>query len=56
MRLNAPTNLFFYISVGLVVLGLLGKYGGFAATAGYSFLLVLAGYVVLAIGVVMKNR
>jgi hypothetical protein len=56
MKLNAPTNLFFYISVVLVVLGLLGKYGGLAAAAPYSFLLVLAGYVVLAIAVVMKNR
>ena len=56
MKLNAPTNLFFYISVVLVVLGLLGKYGGLAAARPYEFMLVLAGYVVLAIGVVMKNR
>jgi len=56
MKLNAPTNVFFYISVALVVLGLLGKYGGLAAAAPYSFVLVLAGYVVLAIGVLMKNR
>ena len=56
MKLNAPTNMFFYISLALAVLGLLGKYGGLAAAAPYSFMLVLAGYVVLAIGVVMKNR
>jgi hypothetical protein len=56
MKLNAPTNVFFYISLALVVLGLLGKYAGLAAAAPYTFLLVLAGYVVLAIGVVMKNR
>jgi len=56
MKLNAPTNLFFYISVALVVLGLLGKYGGLAAAAPYTFMLVLAGYVVLAVAVVMKNR
>jgi len=56
MKLSAPTNLFFYISVALVVLGLLGKYGGLAAAAPYTFMLVLAGYVVLAIGVIMKNR
>jgi hypothetical protein len=56
MRLSAPTTTFFYISVALVVLGLLGKYGGLAAVRQYDFLLVLAGYVVLAIGCVMKNR
>jgi len=56
MKLNAPTNAFFYASVALVVLGLLGKYGGLAAAAPYSFMLVLVGYVVLAIAVVMKNR
>jgi len=56
MKLNAPTNLFFYLSVALVVLGLLGKYGGLAVTAPYSFMLVLVGWAVLAIGVVMKNR
>ena len=56
MKLNPPTNLFFFLSLGLVVLGLLGKYGGLAATAPYSFILVLLGYFVLAIGVVMKNR
>ncbi len=56
MKLNAPTNVFFYISVALVVLGLLGRYGGLAAAAPYEFILVLAGWIVLAIGVVMKNR
>jgi hypothetical protein len=56
MKLNAPTNVFFYIRVVLAVLGLLGRYGGLAAAAPYSFILVLAAYVVLAIGVVMKNR
>ena len=56
MKLNAPTNLFFYISLVLVALGLAGKYAGLAAAAPYSFVLVLLGYAVLAIGVVMKNR
>jgi len=56
MKLNAPTNLFFYISVALVALGLLGKYGGLAVTAPYSFVLVLLAWAVLAIAVVMKNR
>ena len=56
MKLNAPTNIFFYASVVLVVLGLLGKYGGLAAARPYEFMLVLVGYIVLAIGVLMKNR
>jgi len=56
MKLNAPTNLFFYISLVLVVLGLAGKYAGLSAAAPYSFVLVLLGWAVLVIGVVMKNR
>jgi hypothetical protein len=56
MKLNAPTNLFFYISLVLVVLGLAGKYAGLAAAKPYDFILVLLGYAVLAIAVVMKNR
>ncbi len=56
MKLNAPTQTFFYISVALAVLGLVGRFGGVKALAEYDFLLVLAGYVVLAIGVLMKNR
>ena len=56
MKLNAPTNLFFYLSLALGVLGLLGKYGGLAMTAPYSFVLVLAAWLVLVVGVVMKNR
>jgi hypothetical protein len=56
MKLNAPTQTFFYISVALAVLGLLGRFGGVKPLAEYDFLLVLAGYAVLFIGVVMKNR
>jgi len=56
MRLSAPTKLFFYASIVLVVLGFLGKYGGLAAVAPYAFVLVLAGYAVLAISVLTKDR
>ncbi len=56
MKLNAPTNVFFYLSVALVVLGLMGEYAGFVVTSPYSFMLVLLGYAVLAVGVLMKNR
>ena len=56
MKLNAPTQNLFYISVALAVLGLLGRFGGVKPLAEYDFLLVLAGWVLLVIGVIMKNR
>ncbi len=55
MRLNAPTKNVFYISVGLVVVGLLGQLGVVAAVAEYAFWLALAGYALLVAGNIMKG-
>jgi hypothetical protein len=48
MKLNPPKQTTFWISVVLAVLGLLGKFA-VAALAPYSFWLVLAGFVLLAL-------
>lgn len=55
MQLTPPTKNVFYISVVLVVLGLLGEYAGISALASFAFLLVLVGYILLALGNTMKG-
>ena len=56
MSLNAPTQLMFWISLILVVLALIGL---FAPTvpylAAYAIWLAIAGWVVLAVGCMMKG-
>ncbi|MDC0948470.1 hypothetical protein OAS86_03915 [Gammaproteobacteria bacterium] len=54
MNLNAPTNLFFFISVALAVVGLLGYFGiiGFGI---HSFWMGFAAWVVLTLGCVLKG-
>ena len=54
MKLSAPTNAFFYASVVLAVLGVLGQFV-IAALSGVAFWLLLLGFVVLFIGVVSKG-
>ena len=53
MRLNQPTQLVFWISVALVVLGLLGQFGVFLS--GYEYWLTLGGFALLALGNVLKG-
>ena len=55
MRLNPPTKNVFYISVGLVFMGLVGQLGVVAAVAEYAFWLALAGYALLVAGNIMKG-
>jgi hypothetical protein len=55
MRLSRPKNRTFGLSAALVVLGLLGKFGGFALTAPFAFWLVLLGYILLALGNLSKG-
>lgn len=55
MKLSAPKNVTFWIAVALAVLGLLGSQGVFAGLSSYAFWLVLAGFVVLALGNLMKD-
>lgn len=55
MKLNAPTQVFFIISLVLIIIAVLGGLGVISAVAGYSFWLAVAGWAVLMIGCVMKG-
>ncbi len=55
MRLNAPTQLFFFISLALVVLALLSAFMHIPVVSGYSLWTALAGYAVLAAGNLFKG-
>jgi len=55
VKINRPSKAIFWISVILVVLGLLGEYGGLELTSRYDRLLYLIGYVLLFLGVVVKG-
>jgi hypothetical protein len=54
MKLSAPTQLFFIISLVLFVLGALGFYV-VPALLGYAAYLALAAYIVLALGCILKG-
>jgi hypothetical protein len=53
MRLSAPKKIVFWISVALVVVGLLGFVIAFLEP--FTLWLVLAGYVLLALGNLLKG-
>lgn len=55
MKLTPPTKLAFWISVALVVLGLIGKLGLLAVLAPFAFWLVFFGFVVLLVGLLVKG-
>ena len=56
MKLNAPTQVVFVISVVLVLLALIGQFVPTApVVAAYKFWLAIVGYVVLAAGCMMKG-
>jgi hypothetical protein len=55
MRLNAPTKNVFWISVALVVLGLLGQLGVAAQLADGAYWLTLAGFILLAAANILKG-
>ncbi len=55
MNLSRPTRNVFYISVGLVVLSLLGRFGGVGQLAQYEYWLLLIGYILLFLGVTQKG-
>jgi len=56
MKLSAPTQVFFLISLVLFVLALLGSFAVIPAIAGYAFWLAVAAWGVLAIGCLMRGR
>jgi hypothetical protein len=55
MRLSAPTNIVFIISVILLVVGLLIHLGVITALAPYGFWITFAGGALLALGALLKG-
>jgi hypothetical protein len=55
MKLNAPKVVTFWIAVALAALGLLASQGVISELAGYALWLVVAGFVLLALGTLMRN-
>ena len=55
IKLSAPEVVTFWIAVILAVLGLLGFLGTISALSAYAFWLVVAGFVLLALGNLMRN-
>lgn len=56
MRLNAPTQVVFFISLIIVVLALIGKLvTGTPFLSPYDFWIAIVGYIVLAAGCIMKG-
>jgi len=55
MNLSAPTTVFFLLSLVVAILGLIAGLGVLPALATYAFWLVVAGYVILAIGCLIKG-
>jgi len=55
LKLSAPTVVTFWIAVILAVLGVLAAQGILSGLSSYAFWLVVAGFVLLALGNLMKN-
>jgi len=55
MRLNAPTQMVFLISLVLAVLALVGHFVKIPYVTAYQFWIAIAGYAVLAAACVMKG-
>lgn len=55
MRLNPPKKIVFYISVVLAVVGLIASLVTIPFLSGFAFWLVLAAYILLALGNVLKG-
>ena len=55
MRLSAPKKIVFWISVILVLIGLLGVLVAIPFVSDYALWFVLVGYLLLAAGTVLKG-
>ena len=55
MKLSAPTQIVFIIACVLALIGLLAFLGVVAPLAAHSFWLMTAGFVVLALGCLLKG-
>ncbi len=55
MRLSAPKTTTFLLSLILFIAALAGRFAGFAIAAPYAYELLLAAYVVLLLGTMLKG-
>jgi hypothetical protein len=55
MKLTPPTKNVFYVSVLLAVLGILGSFISIPFVTAYAFWFLVAAYVVLFLGNIMKG-
>jgi len=55
LKLSEPKVVTFWISVLLAVLGILAFQGTLASLAAYAFWLVVAGFILLALGNLMRD-
>jgi hypothetical protein len=55
MRLSAPKQVVFYISVILLIVGLVANFGNFNFFAGDAFWITFAGGVLLSLGCLLKG-
>lgn len=55
MQLSPPTKVTFWASIVLVVLGVLGKLVSLTLISAFSFWLVLAGFILLAAGNLLRG-
>ena len=55
MKLNAPTQNFWWISVILVVIGVVGQFVAIPFVTVYSFWIVTVGFILLALSTVLKG-
>ncbi len=55
MKLNAPKQITWTIAVVLGIIGILGDVVPIGAVAPYAFWLVAAGFILLALGTMLKD-
>jgi hypothetical protein len=55
MKLNAPTKNFWWISVILAIIGVVGQFVVIPFITAYSFLIVTVGFILLALSTVLKG-
>jgi len=55
MKLTAPKNVTFWISVALAALGLIAQIGVIPAMVPWGFWLLLVGFVLLAVSLMVKG-
>jgi hypothetical protein len=55
MKTHAPKKLTFWISLILAVLGVAGKFVPLGAISDWSWILVVAAYVLLLLGVLLRG-